>query len=67
MLMWGIFTDVTDGLRVSLDLDRIVSIAELPDATTYIQVETNDKNENFTVKESFDEVMRMVAANERQI
>ena len=44
--MWGVFTDVTDGLRVSLDLDRIVSIAELPDATTYIQVETNSKNES---------------------
>ncbi|MBR3330690.1 MAG: hypothetical protein IKG25_05665 [Mogibacterium sp.] len=65
--MWGVFTDVTDGLRVSLDLDRIVSIAELPDATTYIQVETNSKNESINVKESFDEVMKMIAANEVQI
>ena len=65
--MWGLFTDTNDGLRISVDLDRIINVMELPDGTTGLWMETNSKNLSAHVKESFDEVMRAIAANEGQI
>ena len=65
--MWGLFTDTDDGLRISVDLDRIINVMELPDGTTGLWMETNSKNLSVHVKESFDEVMRAIAANEGQI
>ena len=65
--MWGLFTDTDDGLRISVDLDRIINVVELPDGTTGLWMETNSKNLSVHVKESFDEVMRAIAANEGQI
>lgn len=65
--MWGVFTDPDDGLRVCIDLGRIINVAELPDGTTGLLMETNSKDLSIHVKESFDEVMRMVAANEVQV
>ena len=65
--MWGLFTDTDDGLRISVDLDRIINVVELPDGTTGLWMETNSKNLSVHVKESFDEVMRAIAANDGQI
>ena len=65
--MWGLFTDPNDGLRIGIDMDTVVGAAELSDGTANLVMVTNNKTITVNVKESFDEVMRAIAANEGQI
>ena len=65
--MWGLFTDLNDGLRIGIDMDTVVGAAELSDGTANLVMVTNNKTITVNVKESFDEVMRAIAANEGQI